>query len=95
MGPVLWLIPASPAAQQAQAATRCREQHADGRDITTRVVRAPRAGPADAARRCSSQPGSDAIAGRGRPIAASRLRWGMLLPAEVTRGAVITGEFRA
>ena len=120
--------------------------------MTARVVRAPRAGLADAAPRCSSQPGSDAIAGRGpagrsadlsgparpvpvagwcgrpanmslvmaratprprdtqphpraltrlvvrapgrRPAAAPGLRSGMFLPAEVTRGAVITGEFR-
>jgi hypothetical protein len=33
--------------------------------MTARVVRAPRADLADAAPRCSSQPGSDAIAGRG------------------------------
>ena len=33
--------------------------------MTARVVRAPRAGLADAAPRCSAQPGSDAIAGRG------------------------------
>jgi hypothetical protein len=121
--------------------------------MTARVARAPRAGLADAAPRCSSQPGSDAIAGRGpadraadlsgparpvpvagwcgrpanmslvmaratprprdtqphpraltrlvvrapgrRPAAAPGLRSGMFLPAEVTRGAVITGEFRA
>ena len=31
----------------------------------------------------------------GRPVAAPGLRSGMFLPAEVTRGAVITGEFRA
>ena len=33
--------------------------------MTARVVRAPRAGLADAAPRCSGLPGSDAIAGRG------------------------------